>query len=102
MTDLRYSFRRNAFTRERTFRIGPEGLLWSDGRRDGCILYHDISEVCFWRRVARGDAVVKGRTLLYLQMRYRSGQNLTSRRSITHAFVGGKIAQSLFWRSGTR
>ena len=77
MTDLCYSFRRNAFTRERTFRIGPEGLLWSNGRKEGFILYHNISEVCFWRRVARGDAVVKGRTLLYLLLLCHAGQHFT-------------------------
>lgn len=40
-----YSFAPGIFSRERTFRLGPEVLQWQDGRRQGTLAYADVESV---------------------------------------------------------
>jgi len=77
LTDPTYSFRSNAFTSERAFRLGPDALYWTSRNTENHILYRNVCEVRFYRILARGDAVVKGRTMMGLQLRGRSGQRMT-------------------------
>jgi KDO2-lipid IV(A) lauroyltransferase len=51
-----YSFRPNLFARERTYRIEPNGLHWSEGGKTGRINYHDVREVRLYRKFMRGKA----------------------------------------------
>jgi KDO2-lipid IV(A) lauroyltransferase len=77
MTGPYYSFRANAFKPERTFRIGADALYWQVGNRENGILYRSVSEIRYYRRLARGDAVVLARTTMSLQLRCHSGQHVT-------------------------
>jgi len=77
MTDPCYSFRGNAFAPERAFWIGVDALHWQVGSREDRILYRDVSEVRFYRGLARGDAAVKARTIMRLQLRCHSGRHVT-------------------------
>ena len=77
MTDPAYSFRANAFTPERTYCIGPEALRWKSGSTENRIPYEDVYELRFYRVLARGEAMLKGRTVTCLQLRCRSGQKVT-------------------------
>jgi KDO2-lipid IV(A) lauroyltransferase len=77
LTDPAYSFRANAFTPERTYRISHEALSWTSRNVEHHLLYRDVSEVRFYRILARGQAVVRGRTLMGLQLRCYSGQRVT-------------------------
>jgi Kdo2-lipid IVA lauroyltransferase/acyltransferase len=77
MTHLTYSFRANAFAREITYRIGSDGLYWKSRSAENRIAYQEIGEVNFYRILARGDAVVRGRTMTCVRLDCRSGQRLT-------------------------
>jgi len=77
MTDPCYSFRANALSTERTFRMGLDALHWKAGNRADRILFRDIGEVRYCRGFARGEAALKGRTLIRLQLRCQSGRKLT-------------------------
>jgi KDO2-lipid IV(A) lauroyltransferase len=74
LTDGIYSFRANAFAPERTYRIGADALHWTSHDRENRIAYSEIREVSFNRILARGDAVVKGRTIIRMRLGCRSGQ----------------------------
>jgi KDO2-lipid IV(A) lauroyltransferase len=62
---------------ERTYRIGPEGLYWTSHDGENCVLYRDVCDVRIYRVLARGEAMLKGRTVMLLQLRCRSGQKVT-------------------------
>ena len=64
MTELRYSFRLSAFGPERTYRIGPNALHWSDGATQGCVAYSDVDEVRLSRRFTPRAAGL-GRKLMW-------------------------------------
>jgi Kdo2-lipid IVA lauroyltransferase/acyltransferase len=64
MTELSYSFRSTAFGPERTYRIGPNALHWSDGVTEGCVAYSDVYEVRLSRRFAPRAAAL-GRKLMW-------------------------------------
>jgi KDO2-lipid IV(A) lauroyltransferase len=77
MTERSYSFRANAFTPERTFRLGPDALHWTSGRQEKRMVYSDVCEARFRSGFMRGEAAVKMRTMRRFQMRSRSGQSVT-------------------------
>lgn len=77
MTDLCYSFRENAFSTERTFRIGLDALYWETGSAADCIPFRDVGEVRYCRGFATSEVALKGRTLIRLQLRCRFGRKLT-------------------------
>ena len=77
MTSPYYAFRANAFGPERQFRIGANALHWQTRSRENRILFNDVSEIRFYRGLARGDAVLRARTAMSLQLRCRSGQHVT-------------------------
>jgi len=54
MTEFKHSFRRNLFAPERTYRLGPDGLEWSDGGSAGAIPYRDIEAVREYKSKVRG------------------------------------------------
>jgi Kdo2-lipid IVA lauroyltransferase/acyltransferase len=76
MTEPCYSFRANAFTPLRTYRLGSDALFWTSGGRDGRVGYGDVVAVRLSRGLMRGEAVVKSRTMQRLTLRSRSGEQL--------------------------
>ncbi len=58
MTDHIYSFRPNLFARERTYRLEPNGLHWTEGTKTGRILYDNVKEVRLYRKFMRGKAAI--------------------------------------------
>jgi Kdo2-lipid IVA lauroyltransferase/acyltransferase len=77
MTEPNYSFRANAFTPERTYRLGSDALHWASRYGKGSILYRDVLEVRVSRGLMRGDAALKARTMQRLQLRAGRGQRMT-------------------------
>jgi hypothetical protein len=51
-----YWFRPNLFARERTYRIEPNGLQWSEDGKTGRINYQDVREVRLYRKFMRRKA----------------------------------------------
>jgi Kdo2-lipid IVA lauroyltransferase/acyltransferase len=91
---------------ERTYRIGPEGLRWTSYNGEHRVLYRDVCDVRIYRMLARGEAMLKGRTMTRLQLRCRSGQKVTlsplhytgfrnyeDRSSAYSAFTGALLAR---------
>jgi KDO2-lipid IV(A) lauroyltransferase len=75
MTELSYSFRSHAFARERTYRIGPTALYWTDGRDDGYIAFTDVDEVRLYRQSMRGGAALK-KKMWRCHLHCRSGHRI--------------------------
>jgi hypothetical protein len=72
-----YSFAAGIFSRERTFRLGPEALHWEDGRRPGSLAYADVdcvhlfylyqafgfgTQMCVMRARSGGQCVLKSKS----------------------------------------
>jgi len=72
MTELSYSFRSSAFGRERTYRIGPNALHWSDGATEGCVAYSDVDEVRLFRRLMPRAAALQRKTMWRCDLHCRS------------------------------
>jgi hypothetical protein len=66
-----YSFARAPFTRERTFRLAPDALLWDDGNRSGRLPYAEIATVHLYYR-----SEPYGRGMQVCALRSRSGAKL--------------------------
>jgi KDO2-lipid IV(A) lauroyltransferase len=77
MNEPCYSFRSNAFTPERTYRIGADALYWTSGASENRVAYSDVCEVRLSRRQMRGEAVGTHRATLRCLLRCRSGSRIT-------------------------
>jgi KDO2-lipid IV(A) lauroyltransferase len=77
MNEPCYSFRPNAFTPERTYRIGADALYWTSGANENHVAYSDVCEVRLSRRVMRGEAIGRHRATLRCHLRCRSGPRVT-------------------------
>ena len=71
-----YVCRRGLLSRELTFRLDPEAIRWTDGRREERIAFGNIVEVCLCRRRLRGTADVIRRIGWTIHLRDRSGARL--------------------------
>jgi hypothetical protein len=69
---LCYSFRANAFMPERTYRIGPDALHWTDGSKEDRIGYADVCEVRLYRQVMWGEAALNKKIMWRLHLHCRS------------------------------
>jgi hypothetical protein len=78
MTVETYSFRLNLFARERTYRLEPSGLHWSQGRKAGCIRYDDVKEVRLYRKFMRGKAAIYKAEMSDTHLHCRSGRLVLS------------------------
>jgi hypothetical protein len=77
MNEPCYSFRSNAFTPERTYRIGADALYWTSGASENRVAYSDVCEVRLSRRQMRGEAIGTHRATLRCHLRCRSGPRIT-------------------------
>jgi Kdo2-lipid IVA lauroyltransferase/acyltransferase len=71
-----YSFRSGAFRRERTYRIGPDTLSWSDGGKEHRIAYSDVDAVRLYRRFMRGETALAKKTIWRLHLYGHSGRRI--------------------------
>jgi len=78
MNPTRYSFRPNLFARERTYRIEPNGLHWSEDGKTGRINYHDVREVRLYRKFMRGKAATYKKIMWDAHLYYRSDRLVLS------------------------
>ena len=78
MTVETYSFRLNLFARERTYRLEPSGLHWSQGRKGGCIRYDDVKEVRLYRKFMRGKSAIYKAEMSDAHLYCRSGRLVLS------------------------
>jgi Kdo2-lipid IVA lauroyltransferase/acyltransferase len=78
MNSETYSFRPNLFARERTYRLEPSGLLWSDGTKAGCIRYDEVKEVRLYRKFMRGKAAIYKAEMSDAHLHCRRGQLVLS------------------------
>jgi Kdo2-lipid IVA lauroyltransferase/acyltransferase len=72
VTELCYSFRSHALARERTYRIGPNALHWSDGGKERNVSYSDVDEVRLYQRRVRGEAALTKKKTWCLHLHCRS------------------------------
>jgi KDO2-lipid IV(A) lauroyltransferase len=76
MTEPRYSFRSHFFARERTYRIDPTALHWTDGRDCGYIAYGEVDEMRLTRHGMRGLAALNKKKMWRCHLRRRSGPDV--------------------------
>jgi hypothetical protein len=76
MTELNYSFRLRAFARERTYRIGPTTLHWTDGRYGGSVPFADVDEMRLTKHGVRGLAALNKKKMWRCHLRRRSGPDV--------------------------
>jgi Kdo2-lipid IVA lauroyltransferase/acyltransferase len=76
MVEAIYTFRANRFSRELTYQIGADALLWSSNG-EGRLKYTDINQVCWSRSLMRGDAALASRTTHRLRLRSIHGAQVT-------------------------
>ena len=67
VSELTYSFCPSVFTRERTYRLGPDGLDWHDGRRAGHTAYNEIVRIEVCKERFLGSSASYWRCMLYPQ-----------------------------------
>jgi KDO2-lipid IV(A) lauroyltransferase len=73
--ELCYSFRPSAFAPERSYRIAPDALHWTQGGKDGRVLFRDVREVRLYRQLmGRGEAAVNKKIMWCLHLQCRSGR----------------------------
>jgi len=72
MSKSSYSFRPSVFARERTYRLEPEYLEWSDTWRRGRVAYHDIDKMLVFKRRFLGSSASYWSSVLCL----RSGERI--------------------------
>jgi len=106
MSEVAYSFRRSGLSRERTYRLGPDALEWSDVGQDGRIAYAEIEALRFQKFRIRGAlaATVKrlwacvltrrnGRKIILLPTHYVRSGVLEDRSAAFYSFVGQLTAR---------
>ncbi len=77
MSELRYSFRTSGWVPERTFWISDRALHWRSGKVDHSLAYRDVRRIVFFRQLAHGDAVVRGRIVDTLKIYDAAGRHVT-------------------------
>jgi Kdo2-lipid IVA lauroyltransferase/acyltransferase len=70
-----YSFRAGLCSRERTYRVTPEGLEWSSGADRDRIDYTSIRQVTFYRTLMRGPDVNR-KTYWFCSIKCSSGKRV--------------------------
>jgi Kdo2-lipid IVA lauroyltransferase/acyltransferase len=76
MTHDRYSYRANAFSRERSFWLESSTLSWSSGDEENRVGYRDVEEVRLSREYMPGEAALQKKVMWRLYLRSRSGKRL--------------------------
>jgi KDO2-lipid IV(A) lauroyltransferase len=70
-----YAFRAGAFSRERTYRLTPDGLEWRSNSGQGRIDYATVREIKFYRAYMRG-AHVGRKTFWFCSIKCASGKRV--------------------------
>jgi KDO2-lipid IV(A) lauroyltransferase len=76
MREARYSFRPNAHSSERSFRVTDQAIHCTSGQSTRVLLYSHIREVRTVRRLTRGDATLNNRIVNSLILCGRRGERI--------------------------
>src|SRR5579871_3426977 len=72
--DRCYSFRAGLFSRETTYTIAPDELLWKNDRREGRISLAGVKEVRFYRLIVYENRATSRKTLWFCRLRDARGE----------------------------
>ena len=79
-----HSFRRNIFSSERTYRLGPDALQWREGKAVHSVPYRDIVEVREYRSKVWGALAAEMPRRIDFSLRCRDGRKIAL-DSVHHA-----------------